>query len=565
MFTKIADLLEIKGESVYKIRAYRNGAESIETWGERIEDVARNGDLTNIPGVGKAISEKIVELLDTGELDYLRKLSQEYPEELTELLKIPDLGPKKVKLIWEELGISSVEALQKAAESGKLQTLSGFGAKSEQRILHGINALAAHTNRHLLDEAWRMAGEIIEHLQDVDGVLKIEVGGSLRRWKETVGDIDILVAVEDTEAVMEAFTGHALVSRVISKGKTKSSVEFMNGMRAQLWAHAPQKFGTALQYATGSAQHNVQLRELAIKQGYSLSEQALKTEEGEELFFASEEALYNKLGLPWIAPELRENKGEIAAAQQGSLPDLITLKEILSDLHSHSTYSDGKGSIREMAQAAIQAGRKVLAVTDHSESLGIGNGISREKWLQQAEEIRIVQAELADSLRLLHGIELEIRADGGLDYDDEFLSGMDIVVASLHVSMRQPREQLTQRMMNALNNPHVDIIAHISNRLLNERQASDLDMDAILEKAVETQTALEINSNPRRLDLTDVYARRLGQMGGLIAIDTDAHRTSNFEYMKYGVSVARRAWLTKEQVINTWPLEQLFRWLNNRN
>ncbi|MEK6256665.1 MAG: PHP domain-containing protein [Chloroflexota bacterium] len=382
--------------------------------------------------------------------------------------------------------------------------------------------------------------------------------------RETVGDIDILVAAKESEAIMKAFVEQEAVARVLGQGQTKSSVEFHNGVRAQIWVHPPEKFGTALQYATGSKDHNVKLRELALSQGLSLSEHALTKEDGSELLFAKEEALYEKLGLPWIAPELREDRGEVEAAKGGALPELITLANIQMELHTHSTWSDGKASILEMAQEAIRRGYKVLAVTDHSASLGIANGLNVARLRKKKAEMDEVQTQLGDSIRLLHGTEMEIKADGTLDYPDDVLAELDIVIASLHVSMRQPREQVTERMLTAINNPHVDIIAHPTNRLIPDRGGADLDMDAILGAALETDTALEINANPRRLDLADIYARRAVEMGIKLTINTDAHVPAQMDFMNYGVATARRGWVQAEHVINCWEVDKLLAWLQGR-
>jgi DNA polymerase (family 10) len=363
---------------------------------------------------------------------------------------------------------------------------------------------------------------------------------------------------------MEAFAGQELVALVEGRGPTKTSLEFVNGFRAQLWVHPPERFGTALQYATGSKEHNVRLRELALKQGYSLSEHALTGEDGSEVLCATEEEVYSTLELPFIPPELREDRGEIKAAQEEELPDLLEVSDILSELHCHSTWSDGRGTIEDMVMAAIKRGRKVIAITDHSRSLGIGNGLSIERLMAQGEEILALRDEFDGQITILHGTELEIKSDGTLDFPDEILAQLDIVVASLHTGMRQPREQVTERMLTAIRNPHVDIIAHPTNRLLPDRAGSDLDMEAVFEAAKEHGTALEINANPQRLDLNDIQARRALEMGILLAIDTDAHRPEHLDLLHFGVSAARRAWATQEQVINTWPVKKLLRWLKNR-
>ncbi|MFC1936588.1 DNA polymerase/3'-5' exonuclease PolX, partial [Chloroflexota bacterium] len=428
----------------------------------------------------------------------------------------------------------------------------------------GIEALERRSGRIPLGDALPLAQEQLELLRGVPGVVAAEAAGSLRRRRDTVGDLDILVAAEDSEAVMEAFAGQESVARVEGRGSTKTSVEFASGLRAQVWVHPPEKFGTALQYATGSKDHNVRLRELALSQGYSLSEHALKKEDGEEILCATEEEVYQQLGIPWIPPELREDRGEVQAAKNNKLPKLIQSSDVIAELHTHSTWSDGKASILEMAEAAIERGLKVLAITDHSVSLGIGNGLSVERLEKQKDEIEKARKALGDDLVLLHGTEMEIKADGSLDFPDEVLAELDIVIASVHVSMRQPREQVTERMLNAIRNPLVDIIAHPTNRLIPDREGADLDMEAVLAAAAEHDTALEINANPQRLDLNDIYARRAIELGVKLTINTDAHYPNQMALMDYGVATARRAWAQAGDVINTWKPNKLLAWLKNR-
>ncbi len=564
-FTLIADLLEIKGEVIYKILAYRKAADSLTNLSRNAEDIWKEGKLIEIPGVGKAIAEKIDELLRTGELEFLNKLSAEVPESLATLLQIPDLGPKKVKLFWENLGITTLAELEKAARFDQLANLPGMGEKSQEKVLAGIEALQRRqTDRTPLGDVWPFAEEQLAFLRSLPGVVRAEPAGSLRRMRDTVGDLDILAAADDSEPIMEAFVNQPNIARVEGRGPTKTSVEFSNGFRAQLWVHPKEKFGTALQYATGSKDHNVKIRAIALDQGYSLSEHALTKEDGTEILCDTEEKVYQTIGLPFIPPELREDRGEVQAAKSGTLPELITLDDIIADLHTHSDWSDGRATMREMIQAAIQKGRTVLAITDHSASLGIGNGLSIERLMQQKEALKPLREEFAGQITLLHGTEMEIKADGTLDFPDEILAQLDIVVASLHVSMRQPREQVTERMLNAINNPHVDIIGHPTNRLLPDRAGADLDMEAVFQAAKENGTALEINANPQRLDLNDIHARRAIELGIPLTIDTDAHAPAHFDLLHFGVATARRAWAQKENVLNTWPVEKLLAWLNNR-
>jgi DNA polymerase (family X) len=563
-FQLIGDLMEIKGEIIYKILAYRKASDSLLNLGRDINDVYREGELTSIPGVGKAIAEKIEELIDTGKLEFLEKLKQEVPAGLAEMLKVPDLGPKKVALFWKEAGIDSLARLESAARAGKLRQLPGMGEKSEAKILAGIAALGRRTQRHPLETAYPAALELLAYLRQTPGVVAAEAAGSLRRMRPTVGDLDILAASSDPKQVMGAFVTHPQVLEVTGHGEMKSSVEFQNGLRAQLWVQPPERFGTALVYATGSKDHNVRLRELALDMGLSLSEKSFLKEDGSEITCAKEEEVYEVLGLPWIPPELREDRGEVQAAKAGQLPQLLERDHIVSELHTHSTWSDGKNTIREMALAARERGLQVLAVTDHSAGLGITGGLSIEQLWEQRLEIEAVQKELGDSLRLLHGTEVEIKADGELGFPDEVLAKLDIVIASIHVGLRQPREQITARMLKALRNPHVDIIGHPTGRLIPNREGADLDMEAVFTAAAEEGVALEINAHPRRLDLEDIYARRAIEKGIRLSVNTDAHSPADLDLIDFGIATARRGWVQPQDVLNAWEPERLLAWLAER-
>lgn len=564
VFERIAALLEIKGEVVYKFIAYRRAAENLQSLSEDIRVVAQEGRLKEIPGVGKAIADKIEELLETGELQFLKKLEEEVPPTLLELLEIPDVGPKKVALFWREAGITTLKDLEKAAQAGKLRDLPGIGEKSEQNIIVGIKALARRTTRMLLGAARPIALNWLEWLSAQEGVDKAEIAGSVRRWRETIGDLDLVAASDAPEPIMQAFVSHSDVEQVLSHGKGKSSVELKTGLRIQLWIQPRRSFGSLLQYASGSQAHNVRLREYAQKKGLSLSEHGLLDENGDLLDCPIEELVYRQIGLPWIPPELREDRGELQAGISGNLPKLIQLNDLRADLHTHSSWSDGRASIEEMARAAAQSGLNILAITDHSQSMAIAGGLSVEELRAQKKEIDQVQNKMGGTIRLLHGIELEIRADGALDFPDEVLDELDIVVASLHTSLRQPREVITQRLLKAIRNPHIDIIAHPSGRLLPDREGADLDWEQVFNAARETGIALEINSHPSRLDLIDIHARRAAEMGIPISIDSDAHAADQFDVLVYGVSVARRAWINADQVVNTWSDERLIGWLSGR-
>ena len=564
-FTLIANLLEIKGEIIYKTLAYRKASESLDTLGREASEYWKEGKLADIPGVGKAIAEKIDELLNTGKLEFLEKLKKEVPESLAGWLQVPSLGPKKVALIWRTLNITTLAELEAAAKAGKLRDLPGMGAKSETAILDGLASLARRSGRLPLGRAYPLAQEIIKVLKGVKGVVDAQPAGSLRRMRSTIGDLDILVASKDSAAVMEAFVNLKGVERVLGRGDTKASIEFFDGVRAQLWVHPPQEFGTALQYATGSKDHNVQLRQIALDKGLSLSDHSFKKIKGKgEIFCSTEEEVYKTLGLTWIPPELREGRGEVEAARKNKLPKLIQVKDVKSDLHMHSTYSDGKLSMLDMAKAAIRRGLKVITFTDHSVSLGVANGLSIERLKEQAAEIKKVQKQLGDEILILHGTEVEIKADGSLDYPDEFLASLDLVVASLHSSLRQPREKITERLLKAVKNPHVDIIGHPTGREFPDREGADLDMEVILQAAAKSGVAMEINAHPSRLDLDDAYARRAKDLGVPISINTDAHSDDGFDILHFGVAVGRRAWLEPKDVINTWTAKKLTEWLKKR-
>jgi len=565
VFENIGDLLEIKGESVYRVISYRRAAESLRALGRRLEDLHKEGRLKEISGVGDAIAAKIEELLTTGKLGFYEELADDVPAGLIDVLKISGVGPKKAARFWHELGVTTVPELEAAARQGVLRELPGMGAKSETAILESIERLAKRqTGRISLGVALPIAERLAQRLRALPGVSAAEPAGSVRRWKETVGDLDLLVAAKEPSEVLEAFVAFDEIERVLGQGDTKASVEVVGGLRVQLWVHRPDRFGTALQYATGSQAHNVQLRELALQHGLSLSEHGLKTVEGKELLCAEEAEVYRRLGLPWIPPELREGSGEMEAAAAGRLPSLITEADLRGELHAHSDWSDGRATIAAMAEAALALGLSYLVISDHSPSLGALNGLTPERLRQQRREIERVQKRIGDGLRLLQAAEVEVLADGRLDYEDEVLSGLDLVIASLHVSLRQPREQITGRLLQAIANPHVDMIGHPTGRLLGSRAASDIDLEAVFAAAADHGVALEINAHPERLDLNDAYARRAWQVGCLVSINTDAHRPEDLRLRRYGVGVARRAWLPPEAVVNTRSTEALLTWLRSR-
>jgi DNA polymerase (family 10) len=565
LFDRIAALLEIKGEVIYKIRAYQRAAESLRALGEDVNKLNAEGRLNEIPAVGKAISEKIQEFLANGRLKFLEELEQEVPPGLLDLLEVPDLGPKKAALFWKELGITDLPGLEAAAKAGKLKSLPGMGEKSQSRILAGIEALARRSDRMTLSTAWEYTDRWLDWLRAQPGVLHAEPAGSLRRWRETIGDLDLVAACTEGSPALELFVQQPEVERVLSVGENKASVEVKGGLRIQLWVTSPQRFGSLWLYATGSKNHNVRLRELAQKMNLSLSDRGIETADGKLLTFPDEESVYRALDTEWIPPELREDRGEVEAALKRGLPRLVEMADLHAELHAHTTWSDGVWSGEALARTALQHGYQVQAITDHSAYMGITRGVKAEDLLKQRVEIEHIQAQLGHSIMLLHGIEVDITAEGHLALPDDILASLDMVIASLHVSLRHPRDVVTHRLLNAIRNPHVDAIAHPSGRLLPNREGADLDWDAVLQAAQENGIALEINANPMRLDLNDVYTRRAIEMGIPIMINTDAHSAVDLDTLRFGVGTARRAWVTAENVINAWTPERIKEWLTSRN
>ncbi len=566
----IANLKEIKGEGRFHYLAFRNAAEVVDSLGEDINDIVAAGKLTDLPSVGKGVAEVITQFLASGDSDLAAKLRDQVPISLIDLLAVEGLGPKKVARLWQELGITTLDELKAAAEAQKIRQLKGFGAKSEEKILKGIDLLARRGDeRTPLGVARPAVLGLIADLKAAlpdDAITAIEPAGSVRRWKESVGDLDILAITPRPAEVMAAFCSLPQVRDVLWRGETKSRVRLKDGLECDLRAVAQKHWGTALQYFTGSKQHNIELRELALKQGWSLSEYDLEATgrgdapAGEKRHFAAEEALYEFLGLDWIPPEMREARGEIALARTHNLPRLITTADIQGELHGHSNWSDGKATIQEMAEAAIARGYKYWLLSDHSIGLGVTGGVDSEKLAQQrdiVEELNQGWADAGVDFRLLLGVELEILADGRLALTNDVLAKLDVVVASIHSSLRQDRETITRRALNAINNPHVDILGHPTSRMLSRRPPTEIDMERVMRACAETGTVLEINAHPVRLDLNDVHARRAVDLGCKIAISTDAHRPQHMDFIEYGVAVARRAWLTSENVINTLPWDKM--------
>lgn len=572
LFETVADMLQIKGEVIHRVLAYRNAGAAIRDLPRDLRAIAAEGTLTEIPNIGDTLAAKITEMLETGQLQFYEKLAKEVPPSLVQVLRINGVGPKKAKLFWQELGITDVTALEAAARAGKLRDLSGMGAKSEQKIIEGIESLNRYTGRTALGVALPAAQAILNHLMKLPEAVEGAIAGSIRRGRPTIGDVDLLIASDNAGPIMDAFVGMEMVARVLGHGPTKSSVELHNGLQIDLRVLEKARWGTALNYFTGSQAHNIRIRELALKKGLSLNEHAFSPvdesgtiiEDAPKILCATEDEVYATVGLPWIAPELREDAGEIEAAQEGRLPRLIEISDICSDLHMHTTWSDGTLSIRQMAEAAKARGKQYIVITDHSQYSAIANGLSVERILQQQAEVRQVDQEMGPDFRVFHGVEMDIRSDGTLDYPDEVLAQLDFVVASLHFSLRQERAVITRRLLNAIENPHVDLIGHPRGQLINEREPADLDMDAVFEAARKHGTALEINANPARLDLEAQYARRAVELGIPICIDTDAHSAEDMDKLPFGILTARRGWVTAESVINTWPVEQFIAWTQNR-
>jgi len=564
LLKRIGDMLDILGENRFKVLAYRRAAENLINLGQDIHTYWQAGTLQEIPGIGQAIADKVDELLTTGSLEFYERLQDEVPSGVVSLLEIPEVGPKTAKLLWEELGLQSVGEVEAAARDGKLQDLPGLGAKSEAKILAGIQALYRRSDRIPLGIAWPVAIDLLEDLQAASSeVLEATVAGSLRRMRATIGDIDLLASSTAPKSVMGAFAALPQVAEVLLSGQTKTTVRLHNGLQVDLRVLEPDHWGAALQYFTGSQAHNVRLRELAQKQSLSLSEYGFKQENGTLITCPEEAKVYETVGLAWVPPELREDQGEIQAAAAGQLPHLVTWDDIQGDLHAHTDWSDGAGTLEEMAEAARQHGYHYLLISDHTQSLGVASGLTPEQLHAQRAEIDALNKRWQD-FTLLQGCELEIKADGTLDFADEVLAELDFVVASVHTSLRQERAQITERVMNALRNPYVDVIGHPSGRILGQREESAVDLDAVIEMAAETGTALEVNSIPNRLDLDDVHVRQAMRLGVRLAVNSDAHHPGGLDSLRYGLATARRGWATAPQVLNTMNLDELRAWRRAR-
>lgn len=559
---ELAELSDIKGEVRFKVNAYHRAADVVMEVGEEILQAEDIKDLRRYKGIGEGIAKKILEFKRTGTISKLEELKEEIPVELISLLQVPNLGPRRAKLVYDELGVRTIEELKEAAESHRLAELHGLGPKAEQNILEGIRHLQTTTGRLPIHRAHRIQEEISSALRERIPGLTLNPAGSLRRMKETIGDIDILAASERPEEVMEAFCSLPLVERVLLRGDTKSSVITTDGLQVDLRVVAPVEYGAALQYFTGSKSHNVRVREIAKKAGKKVSEYGVfRVKDNRRLAGADEEEVYAELGMDCPPPELRENRGEVEAALEHRLPALVTMEDIRGDLHVHTEASDGIADLLEMRAAAEGLGYRYLAITDHAANLKVANGLDRERILRQVEEIEQLNTKKDSPVLLLSGTELNVDNEGGVDYDPDVLSRLDVVIASIHGGFRQPREQMTRRILKAIRNPHVKILAHPTGRLIGQRPPYEVDLRAVMEAAAETGTALELNAFPDRLDLNDENLMEARSRGVRIALGSDAHRKEHLAFMLYGVATARRGWLGPEHVLNAMEPEELLAWL----
>lgn len=553
---EMGTLLEVRGENPFRCRAYHTAADALRALAGDLDEMIADGSLKGVPGIGETLLSKITQLATTGHLPSYEELKRTTPPGLLALWRIPGLGPKKIKALWEGLGIQNLDDLRAAGESGEIAKIKGFGAKTQAQILEGIAFIASVGERVLQSQARRLIAPILEAVRNHPGVIRAEVCGSLRRRAETIGDLDILAASEDPGPVLAMFAALPQAAKVLAHGEAKSSIRLPEGVQCDLRVVSDAQFPFALHYFTGSKAHNIAMRKRAIARGGKLSEYGLELPGGPAAC-RDEADLFRALGLAEIPPELREDQGEIEAAEAGTLPRLIERGDLAGTFHCHTDWSDGGNTLEEMAEAARERGLGYLGIADHSRAAAYANGLSIERVRRQWEAIDALNARFGGSFRLLKGIECDILADGALDYPDEVLAGFDYVVASVHSSFRQPREVMTERIASAARNPHVTMLGHLTGRLLLARDGYDVDVDAVLRACAESGTMIEINANPHRLDLDSIGARKARALGIPLVINPDAHSTGGLDDLDYGVGVARRAWLSAGDVLNTLPLPEL--------
>ncbi|MGC9397965.1 MAG: DNA polymerase/3'-5' exonuclease PolX [Anaerolineae bacterium] len=556
LFDELADLLEIEGANRFRVRAYRHAARTVaEHPRDMSELVAAGEDLTALPGIGKELAAKIQEMVETGRLSALEKVKQRTPGSLTRLLKIEGLGPKRVQTLYEVLGITNLEDLELAAKQGRIRELHGFGAKLEQKILDDLARARKEEARTRLDVAESLIEPLVAYLRALEGVMRVEVAGSYRRRKETVGDVDILAIGEDGAAIIQQFVKYEAVETVVSQGETRSTVLLRSGLQVDLRVVPQESYGAALLYFTGSKAHNVALRTLAVKQNYKINEYGVFRDD-ERVAGETETEVYRLLDLAYIEPELRENRGELQAAKAGRLPRLLTIDDIRGDLQMHTTGSDGKASLEEMVRAAQVLGYEYIAITDHSAYLGMVQGLDADALARQIDAIDALNDRL-ENFHVLKSIEVDILEDGSLDLPNEILQRLDLRICSIHSKFRLPREKQTERILRAMDNPYFNILAHPTGRRIGERPPYALDMERVMTAALERGCYLEINAHPERLDLNDIHAKMAQEMGLKLAISTDAHSVNGLRNMRFGVGQARRGWLEPDDVLNTRPWPEL--------
>lgn len=579
IFQEIGDMLEIQGENRFRVLAYQKAALTISDLGTEVADIYNQDpkELEKIPGIGKDLASKIVELIETGKCTYHVELMKKFSPGLLDMLRVRGVGPKKIKLFFGELKIDTIEKLRKAAEDGKISELPGMGEKSEKDILKALDEYDKHTERMTLMQAMSLAEDIIEYMKKSSDVKKIEYAGSLRRMKETVGDLDILVAEKGdgkkSEKIMDHFIKYPETESVIAKGKTKTSIIMKNGIQADLRVIDEEIFGAAMHYFTGSKEHNVAIRDRAKKMGLKVSEYGvfkIKGKKEDLVAGKTEEEVFKAVKLPYIEPLLRENRGEIEAAEKGKLPKTVEYNDLKGDLHCHSEWSDGSHEIEEVAKAYRDAGFEYIALTDHSQSARIAHGLTPDRYKMQWDEIDEVNDLLEKeakkgkpAFKILKGTECDILADGQLDLPDSVLKKFDIVVASVHSGFKRSEKEMTERVIKALKNPYVKIWGHPSGRLINQREPYEIDMHKVIKAAIQEGVALEINSQPLRLDLFDYYCKMAKDMGAKFTIDSDSHHETQIKFLNFGVAVAKRGWLEKGDVLNTLPLDKLLLALRN--